>query len=208
MNGLLSDVWLNIQVGFYRYKDKDLIPSKSGVYAWFYPLEIRGNSFDKFIDEIKTIFSYDSGTENIAIRKTNFKMCWKKIKVSIEMQIKDPNQNIKSDGKSISQIWDEAFINKEDLFNLKKALLKASIFLPPLYIGKTINLSDRYFQHCAGVPGSFKERYDAYITQNKIYKDFEDLLFVCIETDMLPSNTEVMLEEILKVFSQPVFSKI
>ena len=51
-----------------------------------------------------------------------------------------------------------------------------------------------------------KNAFMSHVIKNKINIDFEDLIFFATTLENLPTNSEEFLEEILKLFSQPIYS--
>ena len=73
-------------------------------------------------------------------KKSLVEFAWKKIKLDIEIQSAEFKiSNLKS-------LWDEAVADKIKFDNLRRIIMKL-ILLPPLYVGKTNNLSIRCSQH-------------------------------------------------------------
>ena len=95
-------------------------------------------------------------------------------------------------------------------------MLKCSLFMPPLYVGKTDNLSRRCYQHVSGSgKGSFHKRYTEYARKNGLpYIKVSDLLFVCIPIKFYNDKTTeendkitLLMETLLKNLASPPFSK-
>ena len=98
-------------------------------------------------------------------------------------------------------------------------LLVSSILMPPLYIGKTKNLRQRCIQHqnLSCEQNSFSKRFYDYAQENSLgSKSVKDLIFVCIKTDEINSNSdqvgkdyfEELIEEVLKISAKPVFGRL
>lgn len=207
----INDIWRTINIGFYNYKDKERIPSSPGSYAWYCPLDIKSNNYDEFIQTYKTIFEYDSKQEtSLVIRKTEIELPWKTLKQSMEFALKQLPKERSLSNCTIEDLWHEINTDKLLLRKFRIALLKSSILLPPLYVGKTNNLAKRHREHCESdinsEKGSFKKRFMNHVTKNNINIDFEDLIFFVTTLEDLPINSEEFLEEILKLFSQPIYS--
>ncbi len=93
--------------------------------------------------------------------------------------------------------------------------MRASILMPPLYVGKTKNLNVRCNQHINGRSSSqFHDRFENYAasihaTCNKV----SDLLFVCVKTvdderkvSAAEQPLEDLIEEIMKRIGKPPYS--
>ena len=207
----ITDIWRNIHIGFYTYKDKDRIPSSPGSYAWYCPLDIKSDNYDEFIQMYKTILGYDCKNKTSLIyRNTEIELPWKTLKQSMEVTLNHLPKEKTVSSTTIEDLWNEINNDKELLKKFRIALLKSSILLPPLYVGKTNNLAKRHKEHCDSdinsEKGSFKKRFLNHVKENNININFEDLIFFATTLEDLPENSEEFLEEILKLFSQPIYS--
>lgn len=207
----LNDVWRNVnsEIGFHTIETFKKIPSCPGVYAWFYPLRILDYNLENFIKEVNLVLNYDCETKGPPTRNHNFYLGWEIIKSTIEIHPKNV------DVSHFKDIWDE-LISTEESFNLfRKIVMKASIFLPPLYVGKTTDLNYRCQQHINGKSKEdniFHTRFTEYaekldLKANKI----SDLLFVYIKTNddkEKSKRSEELVEAIIKLMAKPQYSKI
>jgi len=117
-------------------------------------------------------------------------------------------ENVRSDPK------------KKEAFN--NSLMAASLLMPPLYIGKSNNLSQRYNEHIK--KSTFNNRFRAFCHSHKIRLDVHNLLFCCVsldsESERLMMNDDddsgdhvdtkdsnLLLEHILMKSARPPFSK-
>jgi len=206
----LNDIWrsVNNEIGFYTSETFKDVPNTPGVYAWFYPLRILTKDIYEFINEVNAILDYDG------IREAEIDFKWEIITQNLEIKSKKINLT------PFEGIWSEIITNGDDTeFNeLRKIIMRASILLPPLYIGKTRNLNIRCQQHVntAGGKNNFRARFEKYADEaysnKKISKKIEvnDLLFVAIKTkeeDQLSTRTEELVESILKHLSKPKYSE-
>ena len=110
--------------------------------------------------------------------------------------------------------------SKEGKSAFERALMEASIFLPPLYIGKADNLYNRYYQHInshadiSNTKNTFGRRFRLFVEGNPDLKvKLRDLLFVCIsfeeKTDAKFKEDEELnnlLEQVLMGIICPPFS--
>ena len=207
----ISDIWRNINIGFYTYKDRERIPSTPGSYAWYCPLDIKSANYDEFMQTYRTIFEYDCKEEISPIeRNTKIKLPWKILEHTMHLTLKNLPKDRTLSNSTIEDLWNEINKNEVSVKNFRIALLKSSILLPPLYVGKTNNLAKRYKEHCESnidsEIGSFKKRFMNHIEKNNINISFEDLIFFATTLEDLPEHSEEFLEEILKLFSQPIYS--
>lgn len=207
----INDIWRNLQTRFYTYKDREKIPHSPGSYAWYCPLDIKSDNYSEFICDYKTIFEYDCQNEASSIsRNTEIDLPWKTLKYSMELTLNNLPKERTLTNRKIEDLWIEINNDKDLLKKFRIALLKSSILLPPLYVGKTNNLAKRYKEHCESninsEKGNFKKRFMNHVRKNNINIDFEDLIFFVTDLKDLPDNSEEFLEEIIKLFSQPIFS--
>ena len=118
---------------------------------------------------------------------------------------------------NLKTLWNEAVADKKKFDNLRRIIMKSSILLPPLYVGKSNNLSIRCSQHRNGndKKSSFYKRYREFAKKNNVRaQEVSDLLFVCLSTieetkdnkDIYIENLESLVEEILKTISKPAYS--
>jgi len=205
----LDNVWLNVdkEIGFFTKATFYSVPSSPGVYAWFYPLRVISTDPYEFLSQVSSILNYDATINDKPKRSTFLDFTWHTIDLNIELNFQRPNLN-----KFIS-IWNEAINDTISFDKLRRIIMKASIFMPPLYVGKTKDLNIRCIQHVNGNDRSndFNSRYTSYAKKNKLVASkVSDLLFVCIrtkeETNGDLNNTEELIEAIIKHLAKPVYS--
>ena len=207
----LNDVWrdVNKEIGFYTTETFDEVPSSPGVYAWFYPLRITSENLNDFIEEVQLVLNYDCRKQGKPWRESTIDIGWDDLFQRIEFKVKKDIIN-----SELTSIWSDTFQNKAEFDELRKVVMRASIFLPPLYVGKTINLKTRCFQHINGRSddNNFHTRFEKYATLNNTNaRRVSDLLFVSIQTKEESSQstrTEELVELILKHLSKPKYSEI
>jgi len=207
----LRDVWKDLNnsgAGYYTYDDMRNIPNLPGIYAWYYPLDIRQDTLEDFIATLKLIFEYDSGSGKTPVTRDNkFTFPWSVIESSIKVSLKKLDPNRQLGGTPIQTLWNNMYDNAEKVLIFREALLKSSILLPPLYIGKTRSLSERYSEHLRGAEaGCFKSRFTEHMKINNIRIELKDLIFYAIPLNDSILGTEDLLEEILKMLSGPIYS--
>jgi len=210
----LNDIWRNVteELGFYTKDTFDYVPSVPGIYAWFYPLIITSREDPiKFIQEVNTILNYDSLTRDLPIQNARLEFAWKNIHLNIMLNYKDPTM-----GKFL-EIWDMASSDEEYFDLLRRSVLKASIFMPPLYVGKAKSLYRRCQQHLLGRDdeNNFHRRFTTFARKNSVVFDkVSDLIFVCIRTEKEEKSTndknvddiEGLVEEVIKYLAKPLYS--
>lgn len=210
----LNDVWLNVnkEIGFYTKETFEKIPDGPGVYAWFYPLRIITKDPYQFIREVNLILNYDSYINGKPSKNGLVEFKWETIDFNLEVNFKEPNLD------SFLEIWQNATESESSFDQLRRVIMKASIFMPPLYVGKTIQLRRRSLEHitCNDGKNSFNSRYNNFARKNTMKFDrVEDLLFVCIRTIEETNgesqddieDLEGLVEAIMKNLSKPIYSE-
>lgn len=212
MNSIrLNDVWRNVnkEIGFYTNETFEAVPSSPGVYAWFYPLRITSENLNDFIEEVQLVLNYDCRKQGKLWRETTIDIGWDELFQRIEFKVKKDIFN-----SELTKIWSDTYQNRAEFDELRKVIMRASIFLPPLYVGKTKNLKTRCFQHINGRndDNNFHTRFEKYaIKNNTNNRRVSDLLFVSIQTkdeSAQSTRTEELVELILKHLSKPKYSEI
>jgi hypothetical protein len=216
----MDDVWRDISkyINIYTKRNFDDVPSKPGVYAWFYPIELPSMNIGDLAVELSSILNYDSKLKDEPISRSKIPFNWKDIEVSIA---EVPHSSIP---KHTYDKWDKISKDRESLLHLRKIMLVSSILMPPLYVGKTNNLLRRCNEHrnSGKDENGFHNRFEKYTKNKKLVngrefnsKTIEDLIFVCIKTDFNESHTileedgkfEDLLEEILKIIAKPPYGE-
>jgi hypothetical protein len=206
----LNDVWrrVNQEILFFTADTFNDVPAVAGIYAWFYPLRIVTNNIDEFIEEVQIILNYDCETKGAPSRESKSDINWETFIQKIEIQSK------KVDLSSFQHTWDEFSKDQKKFDDLRKIIMRASILLSPLYVGKASNLKIRCYQHINGngSDNSFHKRFEDYANKvNSKSKKVSDLLFVAIKTEETQGESqesEKLVEGILKNLVKPKYSII
>jgi len=212
----LNDVWRNIsqEIGVYWKGQFERVPAASGVYAWFYPLKVATHTLDDFLAELEAVFSFDARLEGSPITQARARFAWRQINIRLHETRRPPTSP-----DLLRNSWEAIVQDEARFFELRKALLKASILMPPLYVGKTGDLRTRCWQHINGTGGrGFHDRFEQYALAQQLSKrSVRDLIFACIKTADSASATdpteeearaiESVVEEILKFVSAPPYGK-
>ena len=209
----LNDVWRNVnkEIGFYTKETFDSIPPSAGVYAWFYPLRVTTTDPLAFLEEVNTILNYDAQKRDQPSRSENINFAWNYITLKLCLKYKIPKFD------SFIEIWNKVIQNEDRFDYLRQVIMKASIFMSPLYVGKASNLQRRCKEHINGNDKSnnFNCRYTTFAKQNGIRANkISDLLFTCIKIDDVliegeggaSENLESLVEEFLKYLAKPIYS--
>jgi hypothetical protein len=202
----LNDIWRNVssEIGFFTKETFDDVPVYPGIYAWFFPLRITTQDVDEFLRQVSTIFNYDSQVEGKPLANTNFQLGWNQLSQTLTVE------NMETNLAELKKVWELYSRDKEEFDELRNVIMRSSIFIPPLYVGKSNNLRRRCFEHINGTKKgkNFHQRYQDYALQNKIPAcKVSDLLFVCIKTFKTKLKLEDLIEKIMLSLSKPAYSK-
>jgi len=213
----------NNRFKIFTYQDRHDIPGLPGTYAWFFPLYM----FDDYekaqdlADCYRKVFALDSlfsGKSNLTEkihtedRKTR---SWQSISLTAEVEI-SPDGKLPS---ACEDIWSKVQDNEERKKIFRESLIAASLFMPPLYIGKSNDLMQRYTSHTTD--STFKTRFEGFSFAHGIGLAVSDLIFCCLSLDVSSENVmadelinnsdgkdmNFLLEHILMKSSLPPFSK-
>ena len=208
----INDVWRRIDrhLGVYVDGRFDEVPASPGVYAWFYPLKVPAHDLDNLINELRNVFSYDAILEREGIIESAVDLNWETILFGVSKQ-----NRAKGVPNGIYEEWKCLLDKPEEFKEFRKALMGASLLMPPLYIGKATVLRNRCSQHLVGKKdkSGFKKRFENFAIDNKLTTKFvKDLIFVCIQTKYKEQNSnhgydnsQSLLEEILKLSAKPPY---
>ena len=213
---VLNDVWrsINSEIGVFWKGRFDRVPAASGVYAWFYPLRIRTTDFQEFVTEIQTVMMYESNSSGPPEAHLVADFSWHHTEIDL--------RNIcraRPLPSELESVWKGCCSDEELFKRLRRAVYKASILMPPLYIGKSSNLRSRCGQHLAGTSQSgFCQRFESYARETRARcHSVSDLIFVCSKTEAAPppaaeetvrgDRIEEVVEEILKRMASPPYGK-
>jgi hypothetical protein len=190
-------------------KNKDNIPTTSGVYGWFYPLKLPPKNsiqhdLKKFIKEMQLVYNYDAMCEGVPVKELTSKLNWENVKIKIELELTDKSSEDEENKRRefIENCTDDEYLQFQII------MMKSSLLLPPLYIGKAKNLYERYKEHLSN--SQFKTRYSKYADINKL-KPINDLIFMCYKTNSISREdkpeSEIIIENLLMQIIRPRYSK-
>lgn len=210
----VNEIWLDVgkRIHFYTKETRSLIPEKAGIYAWFIPLYLFTEDIEEFLSVINGYLLYDSYCKGIPEKEEAFKFSWH----NVDVRLRQSYYN--SISPELVSSWKKLIADPESKESIKQTLMEASIFLSPLYVGKTKNLKDRYDQHVSPAPlgkNIFNQRFSEHAKNflDKFALRVSDLLFVCILTKKDNIHYEkaeditTFLEKLLIRLCKPVFSE-
>lgn len=212
----LNDVWRSIgdEVGFYYEANFEDVPAAPGVYAWFYPLRVLSRSPDalsQFVSEVQLLLNYDSGCNGRPSKEALLSLSWWNWSVSTgrtpkPLQLSEP----------LKGAWREITASDKLFLDFQQSLLKASILMPPLYVGKADNLNSRCRQHLRGGDGAndFHRRFEEFArVLNLPIRSVRQLVFSCVRTsgpvedtpESATSPVHELVEGIMKSICAPPY---
>jgi hypothetical protein len=208
------NLWKNIgsEISVFTKETAFDIPEGSGIYGWFIPLWIMDDDLSHYISLINKFYLYDPEKCDIPTQKMDCSFNWESIEVALK---KGASPKSRPTLTSVN-MWNEVMAGndkkRKDL--IAESLMKASLFMPPLYVGKANNLSIRYQQHVNGATeneNTFHKRFTNYARAVNLDFTVSDLLFVCIKiTDDLSSSIKnkdnELVEQIVMRLCRPTFS--
>ena len=197
--GLTSE-WSRL--GFYTSESRDRIPELPGCYAWFLPLWCYDHDLDQLIRLVRGVLDYEQDPE----QETEVRFNWDAVRLRVT------RESTKDVASSARETWNHLMSNENDRDWLQEILLEASLFMPPLYVGRSRNLRKRYTQHVEGnqPDNNFHSRFSECEARLQLDIRVSDLLFVSIvtrkENEVVRDDVEALVEQILMQFCRPVFS--
>ena len=206
----LPDIWRDVgkRIGFFTKETRRLIPEAPGCYAWFIPLWIYFENLPKMLEVLNKVSLFEPGDDGKATLLARF--AWDGVRIEAE---KVPTVQV---GDASHETWRRVMSDQALRARFQQALMEASIFMPPLYVGKTTNLRVRYNQHVEGVGDSsvnvFHNRFSEFATRCGLPLSVRDLLFVCVQTDretdkaLVEGGVTDLLEHVLMRICRPPFS--
>jgi hypothetical protein len=210
----LNDELLSLdkKIKYYTLETFQNIPAEPGVYAWFYPLRLQGTDLARLIEEVNFVFNFCHENSESLNSSVNFRMGWRDYFLKTELRkLSDSSALIKDWNKFLEKQSDSD--DSLEIIQAKKIIFIASVMMPPLYIGKTVDLHSRCFQHILGNGENniFHNRFERYVSSNNRIscRGVEELIFACISTKQFgldDKNYETLFEGILMNLIKPIFS--
>lgn len=208
----MVDIWQNVgeRIGFYTKETVHKIPETPGCYAWFLPLWIYSEDINELLDAMNWLLIYDPKSDGWPHREVPANFNWEELNIRLQRNAKQqPDTQLKAK-------WDVVMGNKLQKEALSRALMEATIYTPPLYIGHTKNLKARYERHTSK-HSKFYRRFEKRIAEGKenninLSLTVKDLLFACIQTsheankDFNDEDLRLVVEKVLMRACKPPFS--
>ena len=197
------------RLGFYTKETKDRIPEVPGCYAWFLPLWFYREDLDELMQIVGGVLDYEQEPE----KEVDLPFTWESVKLRARRGTK-----IRAGNRTRVATWQKVLADDQARKALQQTLLEASLLMPPLYVGRTNNIKQRYLQHVQDQDlerNSFHSRFTECVKKSELKISVSDLLFVCIETpnelrkvlgDSDESEPNLLIEQILMQFCRPPFS--
>lgn len=158
---------------------------------------------------VEGLLLYDPKTGSYSDEQVSCNLNWDEIHLHVR---RTPTAAITP---ALRQLWEKTITKPQKRGVLERALMEATIFMPPLYVGKANNLQRRYWQHVNGTAtdaNSFHKRFSEFVVGHDIMLAVSDLLFVCIGTTFDEDSRlerlgiNELVEQLLMRLCRPPFS--
>ena len=195
-------------LGFYTKETKDKIPELPGCYAWFLPLWFYRSNLDELMQLVSGVLDYEQDPE----KEVEAPFTWESVKLRVRRGAAIQTSD------SVRATWERLLADDHAHGALQDTLMRASLLMPPLYVGRTRNLRRRYLQHTIKSDKSkndFHSRFAECAAALQLQLSVSDLLFVSVRTeyelsqvlsDVAQDDTELLIEQMLMQFCRPPFS--
>src|SRR5262249_5848815 len=143
----LNDVWRNInqEIGIFWKGRFDEVPVGPGVYAWFYPLRISTYDLSAFLEDVSRVLSLDARSNGPTSRAVRARLTWEEVALQVRVGPSAPRVP-----QDVEAVWSTVVADPASFERLRRVVMRGSLLMPPLYVGKTVSLSVRCHQHLAG----------------------------------------------------------
>ena len=214
---------LNRRLKIFTYRDRHDIPASAGTYAWFFPLHVFSDyaqaqdlaNFYRNVFALDSLFLTESNLSEKEYAEDRHTRSWQTVSLKAEVTI-SPGGKLPAD---CQKIWEKVQSDPSAKSVFEESLIAASLFTPPLYIGKAKDLKVRYEQHIQD--SGFKKRFDSFSLSHSIPLEVHNLIFCCLSldsdsenlmSDEMISDSEgkdmnYLLEQILMKSARTPFSK-
>jgi hypothetical protein len=202
---MLEDVFrdLGSHISFHTAITAGGIPTQAGIYAWFLPFRIKGRNPGDYAGDLLRVLTYCSRVRGEPKDAADLHLSWDWLEISLHHSPRVGSWH------AHEAKWQSIASDPTATAVFKEALLAASIFARPLYVGLTRDLRNRYTEHTAG-PSGFRDRFNSYAADLGLSLTTHDLLFACIRFNTSPLNDEqvAVLEWLLKQACHPPFGRL
>ncbi len=155
------------------------IPPSPGVYAWFRKLSLDTTTDANFVSSIREILSAKTWPKTL---NGSGKIGPYSAQLSLQPSRRDLSTSKETIAKDIS-------LNSKQRDQFSDLLLQVSVFQPPLYVGKAINLQVRIASHIRGSSGFAKNVFSTIAPSQ--------MVLAYIELTGLPHRAPELLEGIV-----------
>ena len=198
----------NGRLGFYTRETQHKIPEGPGCYAWFLPLWFYREDLPEMMHLVGSVVGYEQQPE----RQVQAAFTWDVIKLGVR---RDADLQVPP---AVRDTWTRVWADSEGRKALQQIVLEASLLMPPLYVGRSKSLRQRYLQHTSGGgqhKNTFHKRFADCAARLDLKISVSDLWFVCIQTDPASlkqlkragaEDVEALIEYMLMQFCRPPFS--
>lgn len=201
----LDDVWktFNRSIGVHYTGRFSEVPPFPGVYAWFYPLRVTSHELETFLEEVRSVHLFDASKNSIPHAGGVSPFGWSKLDWRVALGNREASlpAQVRATWRRLAE--DEAAFDE-----LRRVLLRASLLMPPLYVGKSVNLSVRSSAHLDG-RSAFANRYETRAKEIGLRaRRVRDLILVTLRTEAVGGETdeaERLVEEVLKLVARPPY---
>jgi len=206
--------FMHEKVKYFTFENFSKIPSKPGVYAWFYPLRIKNSDLHSFIEDLNKVNDFLTDKDNKYCSSVNFSAGWNDYQFS---NIHEPLDKTKDFIKKWNELYEHAILSGDFkvVDSIKRLIFISSILMKPLYVGKSINLNRRCQEHLSNNKtnsNTFHNRFCEFaLKKNLNCKRIDDLIFASIVTNDFEdvnqsTENEAMIERILINLIKPLYS--
>jgi len=165
---------------------------------------------DELLNAMNWLLVYDSKSDGWPHREALASFNWEELNIRLQRNAKQESDT------QLKTKWDMVMGNEIQKAALSRALMEATIYTPPIYIGHTKNLKLRYEQHTSK-RSAFRQRFDERIEEGKenninLSLTVKDLLFACIQTSQEANENfndkdlRLVVEQVLMRVCKPTFS--
>lgn len=199
---------LHKRIGFFTKETASRVPESAGVYAWFIPLWIYVDDIDDLFRGLHSIYNYDTTCTGTPVANAQAPLGWESLDIRVRKDVQ------RGGSVSLREQWEQARADVSLREALERALMEATILMPPLYVGKADVLSVRFNDHMEGRTGFSKrfQQHVATIAPPFCHMRVTDLLFGCvafsadIAEQIRATGSNRLLEQVIMRLARPAYS--